>query len=69
MSKRRRLFAADVAKEAKLAPNTVRRLADEGKIPSGVDYNGWRVFDKHSVEVAKRLAFGQLANVDGEHSE
>ena len=48
---------------------TVRRLADEGKIPSGSDYNGWRVFTKHSVEVAKKLAFGELANDEGSEIE
>lgn len=66
MAERRRLFAADVAKEARLAPNTIRRLADEGKIPSGTDYRGWRVFNKESIKVAKQLAWGKLANLDGE---
>lgn len=58
-----RLFAKDVAKRCGLNAVTVRRLADEGRIPSGVDYNGWRVFDEHSIKVAKRLAFGELADV------
>jgi len=63
MGQKKRLFARDVAKRCGLNAVTIRRLARAGKIPSGVDYNGWRVFDENSVEVAKRLAWGELANV------
>jgi DNA-binding transcriptional MerR regulator len=57
-----RFFAKDVAKQCGLNAVTVRRLADAGKIPSSMDYNGWRVFTKQSVEVAKQLVLGELAN-------
>jgi DNA-binding transcriptional MerR regulator len=64
-----RFFAKDVAKQCGLNAITIRRLADAGKIPSGVDYNGWRVFNERSVEIAKRLAFGELANYEGSEKE
>jgi len=47
-----RILVKDVAQQCGLNAVTVRKLADEGKIPSGLDYNGWRVFSEHSVEVA-----------------
>ena len=57
-----RFFAKDVARQSGLNAVTIRRLADEGKIPSGIDYNGWRVFNEESVKIAKHLAFGGLAD-------
>lgn len=66
MSKQvQRFFAKDVAVQCGLNAVTIRRLADAGKIPAGVDYNGWRVFTAESVKVAKRLALGKLANDEG----
>lgn len=63
MGKVRRYFAKDVADKTGLNAQTVRNLADQNLIPSGKDYRGWRVFNEESIKVAKRLAFGELANV------
>ena len=52
---KKRLFVVDISRESKLAPRIVRRLADEGRISSHRDSNGWRVFTDKSVNEAKRL--------------
>ena len=39
-----RHYAADIARLAGCHPKTIRKLADQGLIPSQKDYKGWRLF-------------------------
>ena len=76
MPKRRlRLFVCDIAREARLNPKVIRRLADEGRITHVQrDYNGWRIFGEEAIEEAINSplievditdANGALVNVTG----
>ena len=57
MARGKRLFVADVAREAKLNPNVVRKLADMGKIKHMQrDFNGWRIFSPEAIKEVKKLA-------------
>jgi DNA-binding transcriptional MerR regulator len=51
-----RLTITDMVKETGLCPDTIRKYADSGKIPSIRDANSWRIFNEKSLEVAKGLA-------------
>lgn len=63
-----RYTVKDIAKESSFSKDTIRKHADSGQIPCARDINQWRVFNENSIKIAKRLAFGELANLDGEQS-
>lgn len=51
-----RYTVKDIAEKSGFSKDTIRRHADEGRIPCARDYNQWRVFNEQSIEVAKKLA-------------
>lgn len=51
-----RFTVKDIAKQCGLCPDTVRKHADEGRIPYRRDVNGWRIFTEESIDRARQLA-------------
>jgi len=64
-----RYTVKDIAKESGFSKDTIRKHADAGQIPCARDINQWRVFNENSIKIAKRLAFGELANDEGSEKE
>ena len=52
----KRYTVKDVAEQSGFSKDTIRRHADEGRIPCTRDINQWRVFSERSIKVAKKLA-------------
>lgn len=51
-----RFTVREVAKQSGFCPDTIRKHADEGRIPCTRDLNNWRVFSEQAIEIAKELA-------------
>ena len=52
----KRYTVKDIAEQSGFSKDTIRRHADEGRIPCLRDINQWRVFNEKSIDVAKILA-------------
>ncbi len=51
-----RYTVKDIAKESGFSKDTIRKHADEGRIPCARERNQWRIFNEKSIETAKELA-------------
>lgn len=51
-----RFTVKDVSKQSGFCPDTIRKHANEGRIPCTRDINGWRVFTEKSIKIARELA-------------
>lgn len=51
-----RFTVGEAARLSGLCANTIRRLADDGKIPCQRDYNDYRIFTPEGIEQLRRMA-------------
>ena len=63
---RDRYYAADIARLADCHPQTIRKFADLGLIPSRRDYKGWPVFTEPQqvANLVRQLLTGQFISQD-----
>ena len=65
----RRYTVKDIAEQSGFSKDTIRRHADEGRIPCSRDVNQWRVFNERSIEVAQKLSgISELASSNNDTS-
>jgi len=51
-----RFTVKDVSKQSGLCPDTIRKHANQGRLPCTRDINGWRIFTEKSIQIARELA-------------
>ena len=71
MATKDRHYAADIARLAGCHPKTIRKLADQGLIPSQKDYKGWRLFanPEQVSSLVQQLLTGQCQTSNLDDSE